>query len=564
MGKRVVSVLLSLIMLVTLASCGNLDVPPMDNDGEASKEEGGFAVPDDIQSNNAEILASGEDEEAGFDTSGIDTSEHVVITYLTTGDNPKGKAAKRLHETIAELNEILNEEVNAELNIEFIEWDNYLESYDEKLALLDGSVDLIGAATDWLDGWINVKKGVFLPLTTSMLKRYAPRTYESVSADHWDMCKYNDQIYFMPEDNYTQWTNHGFIYRQDLADALGLEDGIHNWEELTTYLENVKSVDPDLKEVWDADGTQYLNMVDGWLTSHTDFVPIQGICASNLWGGTIDDPYTLVVPVMMDKTTLTEYARLMKEWNAAGVWPHNVMNNTDADNRDEYREGKVAVEQHHTQTYANLCSHLEENTVYSENPDAKSGFFYFGEENGNLVAPLITHGAMAISAGSLHPERALMVYDLLRNDSRCYRLMCYGIEGVSYSINEQGLRDKPEDYDPEADNIYDITNFWWGRNDNLEIRDTETNWDIVDELYASYEKKKIDYPYGQFVPDESEIEGKIEKCNQIYSEYMKMISYGQYEGTAEDVITRLQDELALEGIDDVTAVLQEQLNELYK
>ncbi len=516
---------------------------------------------------NASVALSESDEEEsseGFDTSVVDTSEHVVITYLTTGDKPTGEAAKRLHETIAELNEILNEKVNAELNIDFVEWDNYLENYNARLALLDGSVDLVGASTDWLDGWTNAKKGMFLPLTDDMLKRYAPLTYESVSPEHWDMCRYNDEIYFMPEDNYTQWTNHGFIYRQDLAEKLGLTKGIHNWEDLTTYLENVKKEFPELKEAWDADGTQYMNLSEGWIISHSDFIPIQGICASNLWGGTLDDPYTLVVPAMTDTDTFVEFARLMKEWDAAGVWPADVLTNTANDNREEYRKGMVATEQHHSQTYANLCSLLDENILYKENPEASSGFFYFGEENGNLVAQVITHGAMAVSAASEHPERALMVYDLLRNDPACYKLICYGIEGVSYSINEQGLRGKPDDYNPETDNIYDITNFWWGRNDNIEIRDADTNWDIVDELYASYEKKKTDYPYGQFIPDETEIEGKIEKCNQIYAGYMSKIAYGKYDGSAEDIINQMQDELALEGIDDVTAVLQEQINDLYK
>ena len=564
MRKKAVPLVLSSSLLLGLLACGNPARQIEPNETTPPEQEGGFVVSEEMQNGSRGLSLSEEPEEEGFDTSGIDTSQHVVITYLTTGNQPTGKASNRLHETIAELNEILNEKVNAELRIEFVEWDNYLENYNAKLELLDGSVDLVGASTDWLDGWINAKKGMFMPLSESMLKRYAPRTYESVSPEHWEMCKYNDEIIFLPEDNYTQWTNHGFIYRRDMAKELGLKNGIHSWEDLTEYLENVKSAYPDLKEVWDADGSQYLNMTEGWLVSHTDFIPIQGISSANLWGGTLEDPYTLVVPAMAYKDTLVDYARLMKEWNAKGIWPSDVMTNTDADNREEYRKGNVAVEQHHTQTYANLCSKTEDNILYKDNPDAESGFFYFGEENGNLVATMITHGAMAISASSQNPERALMVYDLLRNDPACYKLICYGIEGVSYSINSEGLREKPEGYDPATDNIYDITNFWWGRNDNIEIRDAETNWDVVDELYAEYNKKKIDYPYGQFVPDETEIQGKIEKCNEIYCNYMREISYGKYDGTPDEVVTRMQDELALEGIDDVTAVLQQQIDDLYK
>ena len=51
-------------------------------------------------------------------------------------------------------------------------------------------------------------------------------------------------------------------------------------------------------------------------------------------------------------------------------------------NRDDYRIGRVAAEQHHTQTWTDLCSATPSNTIYQDDPDAESGFFYFGEETG--------------------------------------------------------------------------------------------------------------------------------------------------------------------------------------
>ena len=50
--------------------------------------------------------------------SAIDTSEHVVITYLVTGDPP----TNRTEEVLAKINEKLTEKVNAELKIRWIEW----------------------------------------------------------------------------------------------------------------------------------------------------------------------------------------------------------------------------------------------------------------------------------------------------------------------------------------------------------------------------------------------------------------------------------------------------------
>ena len=171
MRRNIFSIGLSLIMLGTMMGCQNR-LPQSDVSEQASSGgEGGFVVSEEMQNAGAGVSLMDDKEEEGFDTSGIDTSKHVVITYMTTGDKPKGKASTRLHETIAELNEILNEKVNAELTVEFVEWDNYLENYNAKLELLDGSVDLVGASTDWLDGWANVKKGMFLPLSESMIRK---------------------------------------------------------------------------------------------------------------------------------------------------------------------------------------------------------------------------------------------------------------------------------------------------------------------------------------------------------------------------------------------------------
>lgn len=549
MKKKLVSVLLVLSMALGMTACSSGNTPA--NTGSNGENE---------VTNEA---AGGTTEDGAATAADIDTSEHVVINYMVTGDKPDGDKAARLDEMMEKLNAILTEKVNAELQIYYISWTDYLSNYNLTLAQMDGSVDLIGTASDWLDAWPNAKNGAFLELSEDMLKTYAPQTYESVSQEHWDLCKYNGEIYLIPEDNYAQWTNHGFIYRQDWAKEAGLTDGVKSWEDLTTYFDYVKTAYPDIIP-WDSDGTQFAQMANGWVSSHSKFVAIDGICTGALWGGTQDDLYTITTPAYTDTDMMVEYAKLMKQWDEIGVWKTDVLNNTSSTNRDDFRVGLVAAEQHHTQTWTDLCSATASNTIYEDDEDAEAGFFYFGEETGNVVALSITHGAMAVSAASENPERALMVYDLLRNDPECYRLLCYGIEGVSYEVNDEGLRETPEGYNSDSDNINGMTNWWWGRNDDLEIKDATKNWDAIDKLYAEYDGLKIDYPYGQFVPELDDIQSKIDNINEVYTNYTKQISFGKYPGTAEEIIAEMQAALKQAGIEDVTAALQAQFDELYK
>lgn len=545
MKKKLLSVLLATCIMGTMVACGST------GDGTAQ-----------TTADETTESADGDSAAATDSASAIDTSEHVVITYMTTGDKPTA-TEPALEDMLAQLNEILTEKCNAELQIYYIEWTDYLSNYNLTLAQMDGSVDLVGTASDWLDAWPNAKNGAFLELSPEMLQTYAPQTWASVPEDHWDMCKYNGEIYLMPEDNYTQWTNHGFSYRLDWAKEAGLADGVQSWDDLTTYFKYVKEAYPDITP-WDSDGTQFATMAGGWVSSHSNFVTIDGICSGGLWGGTKDDLYTVTCPFYTDTDMMVDFAKAMKEWDDIGVWPTDVLNNTSAQNRDEYRIGKVAVEQHHTQTWTDLCSHTANNTIYTDDPDADTGFFYFGEETDNVTALSITHGAMAVSAGSKNPERALMVYDLLRNDPECYHLFTSGIQGVSWDLDDEGMKILPESYNADTQNINGTTNYWWGRNDDLEIKDATKNWDEIDPLYEKYDSIKIDYPYGQFVPEVDSIQSQINNINEVHTNYMKQIAFGKYQGTAEEIVAEYQKALKDAGIEEVTAELQSQMDALYK
>ena len=186
-------------------------------------------------------------------------------------------------------------------------------------------------------------------------------------------------------------------------------------------------------------------------------------------------------------------------------------------------------------------------------PGADSGFFWFGEESHNIVYQTITYGAMAISAASNHPERALMVYDLLRNDKECYELINYGIEGKQYRVNASGYRENiPGSYGID-------TNYWWGRNDNLEVRDTSTDWKVFDDLCAEYNKYKIDYPFSQIVWDISKVSTELDAVANVYGQYMGNICYGQ----KEDPVAYVQEyrqALKDAGIEKLIAEFQRQLD----
>ncbi|MBR4502382.1 MAG: extracellular solute-binding protein [Clostridia bacterium] len=481
-----------------------------------------------------------------------DTSEHVKIVYLVTGDKP----TNRTYEVLDKINALLTEKINAELEFRWIEWTDWQTQYNLALATQSGDIDLIGTATDWLDAWPNTQKGAFLPLSEEMLKTYAPKTWESVSQAHWDLCKYDGQIYLIPEDNYAQWTNHGFMYRGDWAKEAGLENGVHSWADLGVYFQYVK----DNKEgviPWDANGngSSYSpQMAGGWQTSHTGNIAIEGFPVAIFYGVSKDDPYTLS-RYYLEGDELVEFARTMKAWADAGYWRADVLNYT-GDVVAEMEEGATAAHQHHTQTWTG-----ERTTMERKQPGSDLGFFYFGEEQKNLISLNITHGAMAVAAQSKNPERALMVYDLMRNDPEIYRLMQYGFEGDMYTVDENGLFSRPEGFNDSTDGV--SFNFWWGRNDGLEYRNAQLDWDAILALYARYDEVKIDYPYGQYIYDNSMVGPLMDNLSNVYNTYMPRIVFGMNDDP-DALVAEFRQALQDAGIEMVMEEVQGQLDAVYR
>lgn len=477
----------------------------------------------------------------------------MATAVVATGDKPTNGQTEKMLE---KLNDILTEKVNAELDIYWIEWTDYLTNYNLTLAQNDGSVDLVGTATDWLDAWPNVKKGAFLELSEDMLKTYAPKTWESVSPEHWEMCKYNGEIYLMPEDNYAQWTNHGFRYRMDWAREAGLTNGVHSWKEMGEYFQYIKDNKPGVIP-WDVagNGSIYVNVAAGWISSHTNNIFIEGLEVPLFYGNSKDDAYTVVSP-FYEGDELVEYAKTMKAWAEAGYWRTDVLNYS-GDTSGELLAGNTGSDEHHTQGwYTGTRPDMDK-----RQPGSEVEFFYFGEETQNLTALTITHGAMAISSASKNPERALMVYDLLRNDEECYRLFNYGIEGEQYIITEDGMMDRPEGYDHDLHSIQ--TNYWWGRNDDLELENVTHYNEGKRRMYEIYDKIAIDYPYGQIVFDTDNVKAQMSNLSDVYSTYGPRMTFGKVDDP-EAYVAEFREALKAAGIEDVIAELQAQMDEFYK
>lgn len=527
MTKRIMALILSVIMLLSLAGCS----------GGGNKNN----------TDNSTTTNQGSSDTGSKDTA-IDTSKHEVINFLVLGNKPTNG---RLEAMLKELNKILTEKVNAELQLTYVEWADWQTQYNVQLLSGDTSLDIITTATDWLYAWENTQKGAFLPLSDDMLKTYAPKTYAQVSADNdWDICKYNGEVYFIPEDHYTQYTNHGMFYRGDWAKEAGLADGtVSKFEDLTTYFKYIK----DNKEgviPWDANKGSG-EILSAYIQSHTDYRTLIGVNAGNyaFWATKPGDA-TVSAP-MMEDDTIYAAADLMKQWNDMGVWREDVLN-YDGDSREELYAGTTGADQHHSQTF---YSQVKPNMDIKQ-PGSDAKMYAWGSENNNIAKDLKTHGAAAISANSKHPERALMVYDLLRNDEQCYRLINYGIEGTDYIITDDGKLAYPDGYDSSTDALG--ADYWCGRNDDLELVNS-FNWSGQTDMIANLNKIAYDYEYENLIINKDKIDTAQAAIASVLSEYIPQLAWGKFDDPKAK-IDEMRAKIKAAGYDDVKASIQADLD----
>ena len=474
-------------------------------------------------------------------------SRPVTVTLLILGDRPTGN---RVDAVLEEINKITSERIGAVLRLRHIEWANWQNQYQLALASRDSSFDLVTTSTTWLFAWEIARRGGFYPLTPELLEKNAPKTWAAVSPAHWDICTWEDSIWFIPESQFTQYINHGMYWRKDWAKEGGLEE-ITVFEDLETYFDIVKEHIPDVFP-WDISGNHLpLGMIGAYMQSKRMVQPILGVATGNytLFEYDVNDPYT-VVSLAMDSNEMFEAARMFDRWAKKGFWREDVLN-YQGEPYYLFISGLSGAYQHHTNSFFGVRV-----TMDLEQPGSDIQMYYFGQENNNVNKNLITHAAMAVNGASGNVEKALQMYDLLRNDRELYLLFNYGIEGIDYIVNADGAFRRPDDFNDMTDLLG--INFWGGRMDEFEP--VWDNWwpgrqDMIDNLNSF----TMEYPLEKFIFDSSRVSAEMSALGNVAMIHLPSLYFGKT-ADPDTAVEEFRAALRQAGFDRVKEEIQLQLD----
>lgn len=467
----------------------------------------------------------------------VDISKEVTLKMYLLGD-----MAKDFNLVYGELNKMLKEDINATVEVSFMGWGDYTQKYPLVFASGD-DFDLIYTA-NWAFYNSQATKGGFLEITKDMLKKYAPRTYESMYEEAWEQAKVNGKVYMLPM-NYKELNAYVYMVRGDLMSKYGITE-IKNQDDFEKYLDavakNEKHLIPlDIGSDMDFDTLLRFEVL---APQNLDYLEPQQL---NHFFNLADKSSGKIVNII-ETPEFLEFAKKMKEWKDKGYWSKSALVNK-VSSKESFINGKSASAIMNLSTANGTYT-----SVVASHPEWDVKVFDGMNGKGIPIKPYIQNG-MGINANSKNPERALMFLDLVKNEQRYADLVTYGIKGVHYDLT-------PEGYVVPLENSanYPIDgNCNWGWRDDRLFRQVQGGIPNYNEIRSNWEKVALTHPVQNFTFDDSKVKNEVATVTNLWKTDFKVVVLG-FTNDPEAEVAKLIEKYKTAGNDAIIAEQQAQID----
>lgn len=444
-----------------------------------------------------------------------DTSKKVALKMYLVGDG-----APEADQIWAEVNKMLEKDINATVEVTYIPWSGAAEK--GRLLLSSGEdFDIIFAA-NWFLFQEQVQLGAYYPLD-ELLPVYGQGLLQGIPKEAWAIASYQGQIMMVPYNSY-EFDTHGVLYRVDLAKKYGLPDGqVKTIDDLEVYLEKAKE---DLKVPPMNVGREgdYIDYEPWRVEAGMRQVPMMEVARdTGLWYY-VDEPEKLFTKE--ETEGYKNWIVRAKRWADKGFWSRDALAK-DVKSRNEFVNGNSA---------SCWVNPLQANDVQKQMVSALPGTEY-GWWNPKWQYPMMVRrsfigNGIAINANAKNPARALMLIDLLHNDQRYNELTTFGIKGKHWDEDAQGFIRMPEGV-KAADSGYpwDRACPWGWREDKFYRlsplkASPEAMWPVVSDLYKKWAQNATVSVSDGFIFDRTPVEGEMTALLELGKTYGVPLSYG--------------------------------------
>ena len=238
---------------------------------------------------------------------------------------------------------------------------------------------------------------------------------------------------------------------------------------------------------------------------------------------------------------IKDFLEMMARFNEKGFFSKSALSDTDS---AKPQNGKAALRVHNIDTYAQWAA---------TNPD-------WGWKYSNFVSDVshlpYTQDCIVISNTSQNPERAMAFIDLVTNDQEVYDALMYGVEGVTYTLNEEGQ------FAITDSDLYAEGALWAARTNEFKRNQFGTPADY-DEQRAAFEASIVPGQGAEkfvgFTLDTTPIETELGTLTNLKQQYWWPLELGYTD--VESGLDQFKTMCEVGGIDTVKAEMQRQLDE---
>ncbi|MDO5422418.1 MAG: ABC transporter substrate-binding protein [Eubacteriales bacterium] len=427
------------------------------------------------------------------------------------------------------INEISREKIGVEINWTILDIGQWFEQYN---LLLSGSevVDLMPNMGGVAAG---VRQGAFLELE-DLYAEYGQGIAEYLDEEFLKAGYINGHLYGIPnQKDFAATTN--ITYRQDIIDELGLDvSGVAALEDWVPIMEAVQEAYPDMT-MFVSNGGNSLNQ---WTSYDWD---------------KLDDGLGVLMNYGEEATVVNLYeteeyenlVREMREWYEAGYVAKDTATATEVYSA-LIKAGNA------------FCSITTGNPGLAEEQTQNCGY-----PMGTiaLTEPLattlnVTTMLWGIPYASAEPEAAMEFLNLMYTDKDISNLLNYGIEGIHYTVQEDGTLYYPEGTEA-SDCTYHPEMTWIWPNTYIADQWAAATKDLGTKMNEFNRSAKKSIAMG-WTFDSTTVANEVTACTNVVREYAFGLEVGAVD--VDEVLPKFQQALKDAGIDRIIAEKQAQLD----
>ncbi len=437
----------------------------------------------------------------------------VTLKWLVPGeqqpDTPK---------VLEAINKITEKEIGVKLDLQYITTSSYNEKMKMNMAS-GGDFDICFTST-----WTNKYKEAVKSGGLYDISNLVDKELKAVMPEHvWDGAKVGGKLYAVP--NYQMMFKQvAVMFRTDLLEKYDFDvETVKHIEDIEPFLKTIKENEPG---VFPYNASR---VAEPWLVDR------------NVYGIASDVSYDADNKKFVNTRESKEYERAVKvlrDWYKKGYIRSDFAASGRDTNPTDINQGKYAVR---IDAWKPGIEELQTGIHYTYHPIAEP------------VATAPTAALTGISATCKHPEKAMELIKLMNTNKEVYTLICYGIEGVHYDLNEEGkiVLKENSGYVPQGDWLF-------GNQFNAPLSEgmADDTWELTEKLNT---EAKVPPTLG-FDPDTTNISIEQAQITATISEYDDFITVPDY----EDFKAKRKKAMLASGYEKVFNELKKQFTEYLK